>query len=338
MVTIKDIARQANVSSATVSYVLNNTRCISPETRERVLQAVKDLDYVPNASARSLREKRSKIIGLIVSDISNPFYPDLAKACEDAAYGEGYDVMIFNTNNQKEHMQQAILRLRQERVDGILIVSAMEHDQSMIQELTGQGYPLVLVHRKPQGLDADSIVADQFLAVRLAMEHLTELGHRRIAFLEGTEGSPVNKERREAYKLLVKEMGLESRESWILDGDGSCRSGYDAIAGMLAYMPENQRPTAILSANDMAALGMLDAAFDRGLGIPEDLSVIGFDDLFVAGNRRVQLTTVHMPRYTMGRMATDILIRKINKKMPEKVEQVLPVKLMVRRTTGPVPG
>ena len=338
MVTIKDIAKQAGVSSATVSYVLNNTQYITPETKKRVLKAVQELHYVPNATARSLRAKRSKTIGLIISDIRNPFYPDLAKGCEDIAYANDYDVLIFNTNEDKERMQKAILKLKQERVDGIIIACAVDSDKAIIEDLVKNNYPVVLAHRKIEGLQVNYIVADQFNAVVEASHYLLSLGHKKIAFVMGIDGSSVNSERLKGYQMVMQENHLDINPGWIIQGNGTYQNSYDIMLDLWKNMPKAEQPTAVLARNDISALGIMDAALDMGMKLPDDLAIIGFDDLFLSESRGIQLTTVRIPRYELGQISTRILIDIIEKGkyLNNPQESILPTKLIIRKTCGVV--
>lgn len=333
-VTIKDIAKKAEVSVATVSYVINNTRYVSPEKMERVKQAIKDLNYVPNAVARGLRFRQSKIIGLTITDITNPFYPELAKACETEALSSGYTLILINTNDEPERTAIAASYLREGRIDGLIITTALEHDRPIIEKMIEEKYPIVLVHRTMEDIQVDTVVSDNAYGSFQATKHLINLGHERICFMGGVLGSTVGNERIKVFQQTMREHGLPVLEEWNLRGEVGYKKSYEDTKKLM-NLSKNVRPTAIINISDIGALGVIDAALDIGLRIPEDLAVIGFDDVFITSNLRVGLTTVHIPNYELGRIGTKILIDRINKKESIHYQNVtLPVKLMVRGTCG----
>jgi LacI family transcriptional regulator len=332
--TIKDIARAAGVSVATVSYVLNDTRYVSPDKKERVLHAVKQLNYVPNAVARGLRVRESRTISLIVSDITNPFYPDLAKACEDYAHEFGYTVNMVNTSDDPKRLAQALEQLRKGKVDGAIVTTAMEADRPILEQFIREGYPIVLAHRRLEGLDGDIVVSDNYGGSVAATKHLLALGHTRIAFMTGVPGSTVSLIREQGYRDAMHEAGVEVRPEWILTGDAKYAPSFQATRELL-QLPRDIRPTAVINISDIGALGVLDAAYDMGVIVPDDLAVVGFDDLFIAASRCVQLTTIKIPRYELGRTATELLLNRISGVKAGQAELVtLPVELIVRRTCG----
>ncbi|MFB9276721.1 LacI family DNA-binding transcriptional regulator [Cohnella cellulosilytica] len=333
MSTIKDIAKNAGVSVATVSYVLNNNRYVSPEKKERVLAAIRELNYAPNAAARGLRAGESRTIGLIVSDLSNPFYPDLAKACEDAAQKHGYAVHMINTNDRPERMEQAAAQAREGKVDGLIVASALEADRELLQSLRERGFPLVLAHRRLDGLDADLVESDNFEAGLLAARHMLRLGHRRISFLAGVAGSPISRLREAGYRQAMAEAGIDVLPAWVQSGEAKYAASYERMLGY-ADLPSGERPTAVINMSDIGAMGVLDAAADRGLRVPEDVAVMGFDDLFLAAFRSVRLTTVRIPRSELGRRATELLLDRIADAKLDRRHEVLPVELVVRGTCG----
>ncbi|MBP1934048.1 LacI family DNA-binding transcriptional regulator [Ammoniphilus resinae] len=334
MVTIKDIAKHAGVSVATVSYVLNNTRYVSPQRRERVLQAVEELNYVPNAVARGLRARNTKTLGLVLSDITNPFFPDLAKGCEDAAQAAGFSLVMLNTNEQRERIINAVLQIREGKVDGLIIASAVKQDLGILQELVLEGYPIVLAHRRIQDLQVDSVVADNFQGVTSAVRYFISLGHTRIAMFTGVDETSVNMERKEGFIKAMTDAGLPIRQEWMCNTLGDYQLAYNASANLMR-LPWEERPTAVVCMNDMVALGVMDAVEDRGYQVPADMAVIGFDDLFFAGTQRIQLTSVRIPRYEIGQQAARLIIDRIQRtKTMEPMEIVLPTQLVVRKTSG----
>lgn len=333
MATIKDIAKKAGVSVATVSYVINNTRWVNEDKRRRVLEAIKELNYVPNAVARGLRVQKSNAISFIVSDITNPFYPDLAKACESVAQAHGYTVNVINTDDERHKMSEALKQLRGGRVDGAVITSALPDDREEIQQLLELGYPIVLASRLIEDLPVDSVAADNKRGAMMAINYLIGLGHRKIAFVNGVQGSYINKTRTEGYLQAMEEAGLEVCPEWLTSGKAKYEASYET-ARMLLELPPSKRPTAILNLTDLGAFGVLDAAKDMGVSVPDDLAVIGFDDLFISGLRNIQLTTIRIPRLEMGKLATEMLFNRMENKDAEKQTVIMPVELVVRKTCG----
>lgn len=333
MPTIKDIAKRANVSTATVSYVINNTRYVSPEKRERVERAIKELNYVPNAVARGLRVRRSKVISLIIADIANPFYPDLAKACEETAKKEGYTVTIMNTNDEQGSLPKAVSQLREGTVEGLIVTTALNTDVPFLEQLLQEGYPIVLAHRCPE-MDIDTVMADNFQGGFEAANHLIELGHAKIAFMRGVQHSPIDATRTLGYKKAMELAGFHILKEWLPTGLANYEKSYQECMRLLE-LPKDKRPTALINIGDIGALGAIDAASDKGLSVPDDLAVIGFDDLFLANLRSVQLTTVRMPRFEIGQRATERLIEKMkNRTDSRKLQVTLPVELIKRKTCG----
>jgi len=334
LATIKDIARKAGVSVATVSFVLNNNPGVTEDKRKRVLDAVKELNYVPNAVARGLRVQRTETIGFVVSDITNPFYPDLVKACERKAQKEGYTITVQNTDDRADRTQQALRQLREGKVDGIILTSALEQDRAFLSEMIEQGHPIVMAGRRIEGVPIDSVVADNGNGAHMATRHLQRLGHVNIAFMPGITGSSITRERMNGYIQAMSEAGLPVDPDWLVSGAARYAESYEAAKRLLA-LPGRKRPTAIINLTDIGALGVLDAAKDMQVSVPNELAVVGFDDLFMSGMRSIQLTTVRVPTQQMGEIATELLLDKIKKRTTgEPREIVLPVELIVRSTCG----
>ena len=333
MATIKDIATKAGVSVATVSYVINNTRWVHEDKRRRVLEAIKELNYVPNAVARGLRIQKSNAISLIVSNITNPFYPDLARACEQVAAKHGYTVNVVNTDDDRGKLHEALNQLRGGRADGAVITSALPENRDEIEQLLKEGYPLVLASRLLDGLKVDSVAADNRNGAIMAVRYLMSLGHRKIAFISGVKHSYINETRVEGYLHAMEEAGIRLYREWLTSGHGLYEPSYQA-ARMLLQLPPRKRPTAILCLTDLGAYGVLDAAKDMGVSVPDDLAVIGFDDLFFSGLRHIQLTTIRVPRHEMSALATEMLFSRMADRNLEPRTVILPVELVVRKTCG----
>jgi len=334
LVTIRDIAKHAGVSVATVSHVINSSRRVGAERKDRILRAIEELNYVPNAVARGLRVRETRTLGLILPDITNPFFPELAKACEELAQSLGYAINMINTNDNEGRMADAVTQIREARVDGLIITSAAEGNKELLSKLLEEGYPVVLVHRRIQGLAVDTVVADNFTGGYSAARHLLSLGHTRIAMLTGVAHSPVIMKRLEGYMKAMQDAGVTIQPEWVTSGYGKYELSFHATENLMR-LPESKRPTAMVASNDISALGVMDAAEHLGICIPEELSLVGFDDLFFSAMKAVQLTTVRIPRYEMGQMATRLLIDRISRSgPPHPIEMVLPTTLIIRKTCG----
>ncbi|MGG1662057.1 LacI family DNA-binding transcriptional regulator [Brevibacillus sp. NRS-1366] len=332
MITIKDIAKHAKVSVATVSYVLNNTRFVSPERRERVLSSIKELNYVPNAVARGLRAKSTKTLGLVLSDITNPFYPKLAKGCEDAAQAAGYSIIIFNTNVQRSRILSAVSHIREGKVDGLIFASTLQSDSDIVQDLIEEGYPIIFAHRRVYGIQADSVFEDNVGGMTSAVRYLQSLGHKKISMLTGMNGCSVSNDRKETFVKAMKNSGITNLEEWIRPTEDDYHLAYNVVMEMIK-LSEEKRPTAFVCISDVIALAVMDAVEDMGFNVPTDFSVIGFEDQFFAETRRIGLTSVRVPNYEIGQHAVQILINRLtHPEVTEPVELVLPTRLIVRKT------
>lgn len=334
MATIKDIAKKAGVSVATVSYVINN-RPVSEERKKKVLKAIEELNYVPNEVARRLRVKKNKTIAMVLPDIMNPFYPDLAKGCQDVSRENGYTLLLFNTEDKEEQFTGIMDQVRKGGIDGIILANALEKDMEQVKALMDTSFPIVLAHRGIEGLEIDSVTADNFLGGYIATKHLISGGHVNIAFIEGLKGSVVSTDRKKGFLKAMEEEKLEVKPEWVIWGNTEYQKSYEG-AKQLLTLPPHKRPTAIFSSSDLMALGVIDAVKDLNLSIPEDIAIVGFDDLFITSFRFIQLTTVHIPRYEIGRQAMQRLIDKINQeeKKDDIQNVILSPKLMIRNTCG----
>lgn len=334
MTTIKDIADIVGVSTATVSYVLNGKKKVSKETELKVMQAVKQMDYTPNLPARSLRKNKTNLIGLVVPDIRNPFYPDLAKGCEDCASQNGYDLLVYNSDDQHEKTNRILDKLAENRVDGILIASAREGDQERISRLLKKRYPVVLAHRRLENIKISEVTTNQVKAALNVTNYIIQNGHRNIVFIKGVDGSSINADRTTGFLKAIREnKSLISKYQFI----DNCYTYSDSYIRVKELFKDNKQfPTAIVAYNDLVAYGAMDAVADLGLTIPEDVSIVGFDDLIFSSNRRIKLTTVSTPRYEIGKEAMKLLINMIEEDNSASDIQriVLDTELMVRGTVS----
>ncbi len=333
--TIKDIARIAKVSTAAVSLALNDQPRIGQDTRRRILRIAKDLNYQPNFVARSLVIKKSRTLGLIITTIMNPFYPELAKGIEDKAMELGYNIILCSTNYDLKMEKYYIDILRGKGVDGI-IFSSVEVNDSNIRPLIADHFPFILVNRIVhdhfRNNKIDYISVDNVLGGYLAMEHLYKLGHRRIGIIAGNLKTSTAIERKEGAKKLLKDRGLKFDENLLLECNFSKEVAYYATQKFLSMKAP---PSAIFAQNDYMALGAREAILDSNLKIPEDMALIGFDDIAFSSIKGVEITTVRQKKYDMGTLAAEILIGKIEKRNLRRVNQIiLEPEIIIRNSCG----
>lgn len=335
MSTIADVARRAGVSKMTVSRVINDSGYISQETRERVEQAISELGYIPNALARSLRFKQTRTIALILTDITNPFFTTLARGVEDVASEQGFSVIFCNTDESEKEEAEYINVLLQKQVDGLLLVPTSSTEDA-IAPIREQGLPFVLLDRYVPGTRLDSVRGDSIHGAYALMQHLLDLGHRRIAVLSGPAEVTTSVDRVEGVRRAAHDAGLELDLSQVYYGPFSLEGGYAMATQALAAEP---RPTAIYAMNNFIAMSALRVAREIGLRVPEDLSVVTFDDLPAAFVAEPFLTVAEQPAYEMGQQATALLLDRLSSKGPtEPMEIILPTRLIVRKSSGPVPA
>ncbi|HDC92532.1 MAG TPA: LacI family transcriptional regulator [Candidatus Acetothermia bacterium] len=333
MVTIKDIAKAAGVSPSTVSRALNDSPLIRESTKERIKRLAAELGYERNELARSLVKGRTRALGLLVPDITNPFFAEIVKGVEDTAHARGYGVILCNTGDDPEKERDYGLLLRRKRVDGQIITSVALEDP-LLSELQRAEIPFVLVSRTSHTVDAPYVIVDDRLGARLAVEHLISLGHKRIACISGPKGTEPGHVRAEAFREVLSGNGIRVPRSWVKHTDFTWEAGEEAAR---EFLSRRRRPTAIFAANDLIALGVLVAAHNLGIAVPEELSVVGFDNIAYASLPLIELTTVAQPTYRMGRLAAEWLIDVLEGKRRKKLRKLLRPELVVRKTTAPPP-
>jgi LacI family transcriptional regulator len=329
-VRIKDVARAAGVSTATVSHVINKTKYVSDETRERVLQAIDQCRYYPNAHARSLASGRSHIVGLLVSDIANPFFPELVKSIEAACFERGYNVILINTNYDAKRAADYVRRLIELKVAGVALMTS-ELDPALIDELADRRVPVVFHNLGTAGAYMSNILVDYAVGIEAAVHHLTSLGHRQIAHVAGPDHFRSAVIRREAFLASVARYLPNARPA-IYDGDFKFDSGRRAANEILAAA---ELPTAVVVANDMMALGVMQEFRAARLSIPRDISIVGFDDIAFAALADPPLTTVCSPRMEIGRRAIEALMQTIERPEQPGIEIRIPTYLVTRNSTAP---
>jgi LacI family transcriptional regulator len=328
--TIKDVAKQAGVSTATVSRVLNNDPRVTPAYRQAVLDAVSELDYRRDRIARNLRVRHSQIIGLIISDIQNPFFTSVVRGVEDVAHDNDYTVILGNSDEDplKERLYLDIMI--SERAAGVIISPASEtgnHSQMVLRA----GIPVVAVDRRMLDLEVDTVVVDNFEGAYRAVRHLLQLGHRRIGFIGGPLQVTTARERRDGYLSALSEQGIPSDPALVKVTDLKMGGGYSAIYQVLEI---EDPPTAIFSANNLITLGALNCIHEKGLRIPQDIAIVGFDDMPWATSLNPPLTAVAQPTYELGRLAADLLLQRIKDTDRQVVEVKLGSRLIIRDSCG----
>lgn len=330
-ITLTDVARQAGVSVATVSSVLNNTGRVSEGTRQRVLEVARDLGYVANLSARSLKGGRTGVLGMVVNDLASPVFAEIARGASMAARNIGLDLMLYTTSVTAQRERERVIGTVSSLCDGVLIVVSGDSDD-YIRALEQPRFPAVLVNYLGE-TPLTTVGADNYWGARQATEHLAHLGHRRIGFITGASGSGQGPERLRGFLDALAAHGLPGGEDLIRTGDFTRPRGFAATRELLA-LPE--RPTAIFAANDESAFGAMDAAKDHGLRIPNDLSIVGFDDVPAAAVVHPALTTVRHPFLDIGATAVRLLqeAQQGGGASGQRVE--LMSELVVRHSTGPV--
>lgn len=339
-----DVARLAGVSRATVSYVLNGLTegkvPISPETRERVERAIAELGYEPDAGARALRSGSTQTIGLIMPDLRNPHFWENAEGVEEEARAAGYRVIFSSMDLNAEYGEELFRDLSGRRIDGLILSGPLINQSPTAQQILlrciKRGLPIVEINDKPlPGHTVDSIMADYGAATTAAMSHLLELGHRRIGLIFGVEIREMALDRLEPYQASLAAAGLPLDDALLIECGSAIEDGYQAAQRLLA-LPE--RPTAIVSINDLLAVGVLRAAVDCGLRVPQDLSLVGFDDILMARYLTPRLTTSAKDAVRMGREALRLVLARLQD--PTRPPQVvkLPTRFIVRESTGPAPG
>ena len=329
MSSIKDIASEAGVSTATVSHVINKTRFVSDNVRARVLEAIERHNYYPNAHARSLASGNSRILGLVISDIANPFFPELVKSIETAAYEQDYDVVLSNTNYDPERASHYVRRFIERKVAGVALMTS-EMDKSLIEELARCEVPVVFLDSGETGLHMSNLRVRYSQGIKQAIRHLVELGHENVAFISGLPHLRSAKRRLEAFMETMREV-LPDAKTHIYQGDFKIEGGMRAAAEMLAA---DDLPTAVITANDLMAFGALSEFRRAGINVPRDVSVVGFDNIAFSSLIEPSLTTVNLPLSELGRRAVEALLTTLANPTQHGIEIEISTELFVRNSTA----
>jgi LacI family transcriptional regulator len=328
--TIKDIAKRLDISYATVSRALNDRYGVHPKTKENILKVAREMNYHPNAIARGLVNKHTETIGLVIPDITNPFFPEVARGIEDRAEEKGYSVFLCNTNWEQEREARYLSLLREKRVDGI-ILAPVSSKSPLDRELDDSALPLVFVSEVRRGMGKSYVAIDNVHGGYIATRHLIRKGYSRIGFFGAAEDELTSEERYQGYSGALKEAGIREMKKFVRFGDYASNTGNRLITGMIR---KKDYPDAVFAVNDLFALSVMQGILGSGLKIPGNIAVIGFDDIPFASFPEIQLTTIAQPKYQMGRIAADLLLEQIYEKSnAEKKEIILETELIERGTT-----
>lgn len=328
MVTIKDVAKTAGVAVSTASYALNGSDKVSEQTREKILEVAKQLNYTPNGAARNLKTKKTELIGLFVHDINGTFYDKLIKGIQDVVNLKEYELIVFCDSGRKPGTSYNFLSER--RVDGAIVISPNITDEQVL-ELANRELPLVVLDRNLSGKNLCCVIVDNKKGTNEAVNHLIELGNKKIGFISGPEDSYDNKERLKGYIDTLKNNSIEINDKYILKGKFTEESGYEI---MKKYIADNKDiPTAFFSSNDEMAIGAIKALQENNIRVPEDVAIVGFDDIVISSYIQPKLTTVRRPMYELGSFAAHMLLTMLSGKSMNS-SMVLSTELVVRESCG----
>ncbi len=327
---MKQVAEKARVSTTTVSHVINNTRVVSEDARERVLAVIQELRYIPSAVARSLKNDRTHTLGMMIPNNSNPYFAEIIQSLEDTCFEFGYNIILCNSYDDPKKQAAYIRVLMEKRIDGLILVSSGS-DEELTRLLADEGIPKVLVDRELDGVAADFIEADHEDGGYQATQYLISLGHTRIACVAGPENILASAARIRGYQRALQQAGISYDPALLVHADFTSQGGFNAFQHLLALA---DRPSAIFASNDLMAIGGICAANQAGIRIPDDLSVIGYDDIALASFSTPPLTTIAQPKQAIGRLTAEVLVQRI--KCPESSlrRELIKSQLVVRSSTA----
>jgi LacI family transcriptional regulator len=331
-VDIRDVARRAKVSTATVSRTINQVTTVDAQLAKRVWKAIHELGYYPNRSARALVSGRSRVFGLIVSEITNPFFPEIVQTFETLAVEQHYEILLTSTIHDPRRMELAVRRMIESRVDGVAILTFGMEDY-LLEHLRFRNLPLVFVDIGPKAPRVSNIRVDYADGIRQAVQHLAALRHERIGFVTGPLRLRSAIARKAAFEASMHEIGLLVKPEYVIEGNHRLEGGREALH---AFSRLSRPATALLCSNDMTAIGVMREAFDLGIRVPEELSLIGFDDIRMAEFLIPPLTTVQMSQSELARLAFEALLKEVKREtpLPEGSEYILKTRLVLRSSTA----
>lgn len=330
-ITLRDVANHAGVSVTTVSNVVRNWPYVSEETRQKVIYSIQELGYTPNVIAQGLRTGRTQLIGFIAPDIINPHFASMVSTVEDVAQEQGYSVLLFNTHNKPAREAERIHRALHSSLDGLLVVPTGEFEHT-VRLLQNAAMPVVFLDRVASDFDHPFCKVDNTQMVRLLMQHLYDLGHRKIAHLSGPPNVILAQERMSSYRQFIHDSGLTYEYVTQNGGTWASEEGYRATLELLNH--HNERPTAILASNDTMAIGASRAIREMGLRIPDDISLVGIDDIEICRYLNPALTTVQQPLAELARVSVGMLLGLLQGKPLPDQHVILPPKLIIRDSTA----
>ncbi len=330
--SVKDVAVAAGVSLGTVSNVLNRPDRVSPATRARVEQAMKDLGFVRNESARQLRAGTSRMLGYVMLDATNPFFTDVAQGMETAAETAGLSLVLCNSRGREGREQHHLELLQQQRVQGLLI-TPVSPESDVLEALRDRGTPVVIVDRTRDDPSFCTVAVDDVLGGRLAIEHLVDRGHRRVAYIGGPPSLGQVRDRLEGARLAWRDAGLPDEDLLVISTEELVVAEGRRAGERLAGIASSKRPTAAFCANDLLALGLLQHAITAGLRVPHDLAIVGYDDIEFAGAAAVPLTSVRQPRQELGRAAAELVLAEATDPDHEHQQVLFTPELVARAST-----
>lgn len=329
-VTIKDVAKKVGVSYATVSRALTGKYGVRDKTREKIIAVAQAMGYTPNAIARGLVKKQTHTIGLIIPDITNPFYPEVARGIEDQAKASGYSVFLCNTNYEIQREADYLNLLAEKRVDGI-IMAPISNQSALRLEEAGNLIPVVYVTKRVSGNAVSFVVIDDERGGFIATKYLIEQGYKTIGYIGPDENGNDSGERLAGFRAAFKKFGISVQSRYVRIADFKRETGYNAIIRMIEA---GNFPRAVFAGNDLLAIGMIQGVKEKGLSVPGDIAIIGFDNIPLAAFPEIRLTTIHQPKYEMGQMAADILLEKIKDRTEGRPRRViLEPELIVRSSS-----
>lgn len=332
---IREVAKRANVSTATVSRTINRISTVDPQLARRVWKVVDELGFHPNVQARSLVSGHSRILGLVVSEITNPFFPEIVQVFEEIAVQNGYELLLGSTGNDPKRMEGAVRRMIERRVDGVAILT-FGLEENLIADLRFRKVPLVFVDVGPPVSGISNIRIDYQAGIRQAVQHLAALRHKRIGFISGPLHLKSANARKLAYENSMREIGLEVPSRCVVEGDHTLEGGMHCLA-QLAELPNI--PTAVLCSNDMTAIGVVRQAYEMGIAVPNQLSVVGFDDIHLAQFITPPLTTVQMSQSALAKTAFNALLKELDKsEIAVPKTYMLTTSLVLRKSTALAPA
>lgn len=326
---MKDVARLAGVSTSTVSHVINNSRFVSEAIKEKIEAAIHELNYAPSALARSLKINQTHTIGMLLTASSNPFYAEVVRGVENSCYERGYSLVLCNTEGDEERMNRSLETLLQKRVDGLLIMCTESHLPSADILTRYPGIPSVMMDWAPFDGGSDIIQDNSLLGGELAANHLIACGYTRIACIAGPLDKTPARLRLEGFKQAMIAAGLPLPAEYIVNGDFEFQGGYNGMTALLAC---KSRPQAVFTSNDAMAVGAYHALYQAGLRVPDDMAVMGYDDIELARYMTPPLTTIHQPKDELGELAIDTLIHRLKSPGGSQQRLVLTPELIERQS------